>query len=187
MVRKNCDPKLYKVWEGMKRRCNAPQSKNYHRYGGRGVKVCEEWSDYEAFSAWAMANGYKHGLTLDRVENDKGYSPENCRWATMKEQQNNRGNNQKITIDGVEKTVCQWAEEYGINPHTIRGRIKRGWPEAKAVQKSSRKARRVVCIETGKVYASARSAFKETGIRHVHECADGERDSAGGLHWKWEE
>lgn len=83
--------KLYRVWSGMKARCSNPNNKSFDDYGGRGIKVCEEWQrDFSAFQKWALENGYKEGLTIDRKDNDKGYLPDNCRWATIKEQNNNR-------------------------------------------------------------------------------------------------
>lgn len=86
-----CESKLYWVWSSMTQRCSNPKNKNYDNYGARGITVCDEWKhDFKAFYDWAMANGYQDGLSLDREDNDMGYSPKNCRWVTMKTQNNNR-------------------------------------------------------------------------------------------------
>lgn len=129
------ETKLYKVWQGMKRRCYAKNATKYEQYGGRGITVCEDWKeDFGAFQAWSLANGYRDGLTIDREDVNGPYSPENCRWITNKEQQNNRRDNLLLTYNGKTQTLTQWAEESGINEMALRARIKKlGWSAERAL------------------------------------------------------
>ncbi len=125
--------KLYKVWSSMKDRCNNPHNRSYRNYGGRGIYVCNEWqNDYGAFMTWAYNSGYQEGLSIDRINNDGPYSPDNCRWATRVEQQNNTRLNRYIEFNGECKTISEWAKQLGIKQHTLQLRLKR-WPLCRAL------------------------------------------------------
>lgn len=122
--------KLYKVWGAMRSRCNNPDSQSYSLYGGRGIKVCDEWnSDYLTFYHWAIDNGYKIGLSIDRINVDGDYCPSNCRWVDHVIQGNNRRKNYIITYNGETHTMADWARITGVNYNTLSGRIRRyAWP-----------------------------------------------------------
>lgn len=107
--------KIYGIWLTMKQRCNNPNTKCYHNYGGKGIKVCDEWeSSFESFYEWSIANGYEDDLSIDRINNDKGYSPDNCRWATVIVQANNKRNNRIIRYNGIDYTITQLCNKYNI-------------------------------------------------------------------------
>lgn len=130
-----CD-RLYRAWYNAISRCTKPSNTNYKRYGGRGIKVCDEWlNDFHAFKNWALSNGYREGLTLDRIDFNKGYSPDNCRWATYIEQNNNRSSNNFYTIDGETKTLPDWCRFFGVNYNLVRARISRGMDVKEALRK----------------------------------------------------
>lgn len=116
----------YEIWQGMKGRCYNLHDARYDRYGGRGIKVCEEWREnFSAFYEWALANGYSDDLTIDRIDNDKDYTPENCRWADAKTQSRNRESNIKITIGNATKTLTEWCEMFELDYKTIIARYHR--------------------------------------------------------------
>lgn len=120
--------RLYHVWCNMRRRCNNPTDDAYPHYGGRGIKVCDEWQTFIPFRDWSMEHGYdpnaKHGeCTIDRRDVNGDYCPDNCRWVNMLVQQNNKTNNRKYTWNGETKTIKQWAEELGIDRTTLTYRI----------------------------------------------------------------
>lgn len=120
--------KLYGIYSAMKQRCYNKNDKAYHNYGGRGIKVCREWlNDSAAFREWALSHGYMEGLWLDRKDNAKGYSPENCRFITPKEQQRNKRTNRIVAINGEMHTVMEWAEISKVPYMTLLRRLKLGW------------------------------------------------------------
>ncbi|MBU2704099.1 hypothetical protein Ga0466249_005252 [Sporomusaceae bacterium BoRhaA] len=124
--------RLFVIWTNMINRCYSPKNKFWHIYGGRGITVCDEWrSNPQAFVNWAIDNGYEDDLTIDRKNNNNGYSPDNCRWATQIEQANNQRSNRMITAFGKTKTAQQWADGIGIQRSTLVSRIDHGWtPES---------------------------------------------------------
>lgn len=122
--------RLYRIWANMKTRCYNKRNRNYARWGARGITVCDEWRDnFQAFYDWAMANGYDDDLTIDRIDNDKGYYPENCRWATYEEQANNTRHNTHITFRGETHTLEYWSRHLGIDKTTLHYRLKHLTPE----------------------------------------------------------
>lgn len=118
--------RLYRVWKSMLHRCNSIHSSSYDNYGARGIKVCDEWKDYETFKEWAINHGYAEKLSIDRINVNGNYCPENCKFSSMKEQANNKRSNHFIEIDGVTKTIAQWAEYSGLPQSTIYQRVKVG-------------------------------------------------------------
>ena len=125
---------LYEVWKTMKQRCNNPRSKSYKNYGGRGIKVCDDWvNSFKSFYEWSMLNGYKKGLTIDRINNNGNYCPENCRWADRITQANNSRWNKHITINGKDDTLANWLRFYNIKDYEYYKRIKKGYSEQEAL------------------------------------------------------
>lgn len=116
--------RLYKLWSGMIQRCTNPNGDHYDNYGGRGIFVCNEWNDFENFKNWALDNGYKEGLTIDRINNDDGYYPENCRWVDQITQQNNRRNNRYITWNAKTHTIAEWARLFGLSYNALWYRVR---------------------------------------------------------------
>lgn len=122
--------RLYKIYHAMKKRC---YNKNYYQYpdwGGRGITICDEWlDDFTNFYNWAIDNGYKENLTIDRIDNDKNYEPANCRWITLKEQQSNKRSNVYLTYNGKTQTMVQWSEELNTPYITMQSRHRKGWSD----------------------------------------------------------
>lgn len=139
--------RLYKVWLGMKGRCENPKDKSYIDYGNRGISVCEEWQDYMVFKSWAYANGYDENAkpgdcTIDRIDNNGNYEPDNCKFSNVKEQANNRRSSRMITFRGETLSIAGWAEKTGLRHGLILNRINNGWSVEKALTTPSSKANR---------------------------------------------
>lgn len=133
--------RLHKIWHSMYCRCYYSSTNQYKNYGGKGIKVCEEWKHSEGFVnfyKWAISNGYSEELTLDRIDNEKDYCPENCRWATPKSQSNHKTNNIYYTYKGKTQTSKQWCDEFGISQTTLKDRLKRGWTLEEALTISTK-------------------------------------------------
>lgn len=127
--------KLKDVYGQVKQRCYNPKAKEYKNYGYRGIKVCDEWlkSYPSAFYEWALDNGYKEGLTLDRINNDGNYEPSNCRWTTWKIQNYNRRTNVYETVNGETLSVGKWLEIYPMVRATVARRMSIGWSFEKSI------------------------------------------------------
>ena len=127
--------RIYRTWTNIRDRCYNNVNPNYNNYGGRGIAVCDEWKDnFQAFYDWSMANGYDDTLTIDRVDNNKGYEPNNCRWATQKQQARNRRSNRNYTINGETYCLSKWCEIYNINYQTAVYRLNHNWTIEKALE-----------------------------------------------------
>lgn len=140
-----CYTRVYRIYAKILRRCFVTDDPAYKNYGGRGITMCEEWrNSFEAFSEWAYSNGYADGKTIDRIDNNGDYSPENCRWATPSEQANNTRRNRNFTLNGKTQTLAQWCNEYGAKYGTVHQRLKMGWTfeEAISLPKNTRAHKR---------------------------------------------
>jgi hypothetical protein len=195
--------RLYKVWDGIKQRCYNTKCPEYDKYGGRGIKMCDEWRyDYSAFRKWALENGYdpnaKHmQCTIDRIDVNGKYEPCNCRWAPPDVQANNRRCNHRLTIDGKTKTVTEWSKISGVGSKTILYRLKNGWNEKDAVftipevrhrrEKNIKKSHYtpVYCYETKMAYKSVVEASEELGIgeRGIFDALNGRCKHSHGYHF----
>ena len=116
----------YNSWRSMMDRCYRPKNSSYNRYGKRGIKVCDEWHDIQNFEKWVQENPYFEGATIERIDVNGDYEPTNCKWATMKEQCNNRSNTLYIEYRGKVHTITEWSEISGINRSTLNNRYCRG-------------------------------------------------------------
>lgn len=126
--------RIYKIWSNIKSRCTNPNYKRFQDYGGRGISVCKDWNKFDNFKDWAMSNGYADNLTIDRIDNNGNYEPNNCRWVTQKINSHNKRNNLYFTHQNKTQCLKEWAEELNIDYILLYNRIiKRKWNFEKAI------------------------------------------------------
>lgn len=126
---------VYGVWQAMRSRCERENVKSYLDYGARGITVCEEWHDPSKFIAWAMENGYEPGMEIDRIDTNKNYCPENCRWVSRLENANNKRNNKIIEYNGERKTLAEWARHFDVKYKNLSRNINKGYSLEEAVKR----------------------------------------------------
>ena len=120
--------RLLRIWRAMIHRCYKETDEHYDYYGGRGIKVCDDWHDFETFQKWALANGYADNLTIDRLDGNKDYCPENCSWATMTVQNNHKSDTKWLTYKGKTQSLSDWCRELGLDYFRIKARLNSlGW------------------------------------------------------------
>lgn len=135
---------IYAVWANMKNRCLNPNVRAYKDYGARGIAVCREWlTDFQAFHDWCLANGYKRGLEIDRIDNDGGYRPGNCRFVTPQKNGRNKRNNRLFEFNGKVRSLAEWAEYIQVPYNTLQTRVNLGWSIAKALTAPVRQRKQV--------------------------------------------
>lgn len=186
--------RLYSIWRGIKSRCLNPNEPGYRLYGGRGITVCPEWLDGETFFKWALSHGYEDNLTIDRIDCNKGYSPDNCRWITNDEQQRNRRNNIVIEYNGEKHCLAEWARITGLGEWVIKKRLANGWSIEEALHdaKGSHIANARPCIGTWpdgteRWFECIGRAGREVGVHYtsiVRVCR-GELNHAGHIKWRY--
>ena len=159
--------RVWTCWYNMKCRCEKPSTDSYHRYGGRGIKVCEEWHDFETFLNWAYESGYdpyaEFGeCTLDRIDNNGDYCPENCKWSTVKEQTKNTSRNNLVTYNGETRPIIEWSEILGVPVMTMYKRSNLGMPPEKILYPGSLNGHKnIQFLKDGIDNALAKSSMSE--------------------------
>lgn len=181
------EERLYKCYHAMKTRCLNPRDANYYRYGGRGITVCEEWlKGFEIFYDWAISNGYADNLTLDRINNDSGYSPENCRWITIRQQMRNTSRNIYIEHTGITRPLSDYSELFHIPQYVLRQRFNNGERGEVLFRPHKGRSRKVLCVEKGIVFNSITEAEQYFGLKHggIWQVLKGNNKTAGGCTWR---
>lgn len=178
----------------MRTRCYNPKSSQYKYYGARGISICEQWMDKENgmlfFYKWAIQNGYKEGLTIDRIDVNGNYEPNNCRWATIQQQANNKRNTRYLIYNNEKHTIFEWAKITNIPLKTIRNRVNKGNDIHKIFNKHIGNEKSVVQYDLkGKLikkYKSIKEAKSQTGILGISNCCNGYAKTAGKYIWKYD-
>lgn len=172
--------RLYRIWTGIKTRCYNSNRDQYDYYGGRGIVMCDEWREcFELFKLWATKNGYSDNLTIERIDVNGNYTPDNCTWIPMSKQARNTRNTVLWNIDGTEKTIPQIAEEHGINKGLIWGRISKGLSIENSIEPPAMNGKPVMCITDGRIFNSMSEARREYGGTNIPACCRGERKHSG--------
>lgn len=183
--------RIYPVWQAMIRRCENPENEHYKDYGGRGIKICDDWHDVGKFATWAYSNGFdpkaKTGeCTIERRDVNGNYCPDNCFWANMKTQSRNKKNNRLMKINEDSKTLVEVSENVGILATTISGRLRRGWSVDKAISTPVDKRvggnlKPTICMNDGKTYCSLIDAATAYGLSYdkVRRAIDTGKDVDG--------
>ena len=163
--------RLFSIWRGMMNRCYLKSKSNYIYYGARGIKVCNEWNGtwnrgFLKFYDWAIKNGYKENLTLDRIDVNKDYSPKNCRWVSWDVQvKNKRDNSIKIEYNGEKKNLKQWCKDLGLSYTTIHKRIKeKGLSFEEAIKQNRYNTKTVYCEELNKIYTNVKDLAADLNL-----------------------
>lgn len=189
--------RIDQIYRAMRRRCFNANCPEYRNYGARGITVCDEWKEPQAFYDWAIANGYNDDLTIDRIDNNGNYEPSNCRWVDRFTQANNTRANHFMTFNGKTQTVAQWARELGINHKTLETRVSYGWSDEKALtyelnsRVDSKKNRKIDQFDCDgnyiKTFNTIISASKEVGVSTtcIHHVLNGNKKTTGGYRWRY--
>ena len=162
----------------MRQRCLNPNDTEYANYGGRGITVCKEWLSFEAFAKWALESGYSETLTIDRKDVNLGYCPENCRWATLKEQMNNKRNNVIVDTELGKMTLAEYCDATGAKYGTLQMRFRRQLNLS--LPRNYR--HRAVIRDDGKIYETIAEASRDNGVvdSRIKAVCNGERTKTAG-------
>lgn len=185
---------IYARWKHIKARCYNSNGKQYKDYGGRGIRVCDEWLDKENgfmnFYNWAMENGYREDLTIDRIDNNGNYEPDNCRWVSHKVQNNNTRRSHRITYNGETHSLTEWSKILNIKLSTLSNRINiKKWSINKAFEKSVENGKKINQYDLNgnfiKQWDKISDAFGSKKTPHIIDCCKRKRKQAFGYIWRY--